>query len=90
MAYPRTRLELACPGQNLRVETPIERSEAPRVIVAGLGKQEKFTIDQVRNIAAAAARQARRLRCETLATITHGAGIAGLDAEACGQKDCRC
>ena len=58
---------------------------APRVIVAGLGKSEKFTLDKVRSVSAGAARYARRLRCKTVATITHGAGIAGLDPEACAQ-----
>ncbi len=58
---------------------------APRVIVAGLGKQEKFTLDKVRSVAADAARYARRRRCESVATITHGAGIAGLEPEECAQ-----
>ena len=58
---------------------------SPRVLVAGLGKQDKFTLDKVRSVAAGAARQLRRRRCETIATITHGAGIAGLDPEACAQ-----
>ena len=58
---------------------------SPRVLVAGLGKSENFTIDKVRAVAAAAARYLRRRRCQTIATITHGAGIAGLEPEACAQ-----
>ncbi len=58
---------------------------SPRVLVAGLGKAESFTLDKVRAVAARAARQLRRHRCKTIATITHGAGIAGLDPEACAQ-----
>ena len=58
---------------------------SPRVLVAGLGKQERLTLDKVRAIAAGAARYLRRLRCETIATITHGAGGASLDPEACAQ-----
>ncbi|MGB2693653.1 MAG: leucyl aminopeptidase [Dehalococcoidia bacterium] len=58
---------------------------APRVLVAGLGKADKFTVDKVRTIAANAARFLRRHRCKTIASITHGAGIAGLDPEACAQ-----
>jgi leucyl aminopeptidase len=58
---------------------------APRVLVVGLGKSEKFTIDTVRSLSASAARYLRRQRCKTVATITHGAGIAGLDAEASAQ-----
>jgi leucyl aminopeptidase len=58
---------------------------APRVLVAGLGKQEAFSLDKVRSVAAGAARHLRRARCGRAATITHGAGIAGLDPEACAQ-----
>jgi len=58
---------------------------APRVLVAGLGKSDKFSIDKVRNLSAAVARYLRRSRCTSAASITHGAGIAGLDPEACAQ-----
>ncbi len=58
---------------------------APRVLVAGMGKQEEFDVDKVRALAANAARYARRQRCERVATITHGAGIAGLDSHDCAQ-----
>ena len=58
---------------------------SPRVLVAGLGKQEDFTLDKVRALAATAARYARRARCERIASITHGAGIAGLDPHDCAQ-----
>ncbi len=57
----------------------------PRVVVAGLGKQDAFTVDKVRNLAANTARYLRRNRCKTAATITHGAGIGGLDAQDCAQ-----
>ncbi|MEX0786966.1 MAG: leucyl aminopeptidase, partial [Dehalococcoidia bacterium] len=58
---------------------------APRVLVAGLGKADDFTLDKVRSLSANVARYLRRHRCETIATITHGAGIAGLDPQACAQ-----
>ena len=58
---------------------------SPRVLVTGLGKQEKFSLDTVRTISASAGRYLRRARCQTIASITHGAGIAGLDPEACAQ-----
>jgi leucyl aminopeptidase len=61
------------------------RIAAPRVLVAGLGKSSEFTIDRVRDLSAAVAKYLRSRRIERFATITHGAGIAGLDAEACGQ-----
>ena len=44
---------------------------SPRVLVAGLGKQDEFTLDKIRALAAAAARYARRSRCERIAPITH-------------------
>ena len=58
---------------------------SPRVVVAGLGKQEDFTLDKVRNIAAGVGRFLRGARCTTGATITHGAGIGGLEPRDCAQ-----
>ncbi len=56
-----------------------------RVIVAGLGPQEDFNLDVIRNATGTALRRARATGAKTVATILHGAGIAGLDAEACAQ-----
>jgi leucyl aminopeptidase len=61
------------------------RLPSPRVLVVGLGKAEEFTLDKVRDLAAGFARYLRRLRVESFATITHGAGIAGLESEDCAQ-----
>lgn len=58
---------------------------APRVVVAGLGKQKDFDIDAVRNLAANLARFVRKPGIKDVATIAHGAGLAGLDPEACAQ-----
>ena len=58
---------------------------APRVLVAGLGKAGDFTVDKVRDLSASIARYMRGRRVADYATITHGAGIAGLDAEACAE-----
>ncbi len=58
---------------------------APRVLVVGLGKSAEFNVDKVRNLSAEAARRLRAARVESFATITHGAGIAGLDPQACAQ-----
>jgi leucyl aminopeptidase len=58
---------------------------APRVVVAGLGKQEEFMTDKVRDLSGEVARFLRRNRLATAATITHGAGIGGLRAEDCAQ-----
>ncbi|MEO8457629.1 MAG: leucyl aminopeptidase [Chloroflexota bacterium] len=57
----------------------------PRVLVAGLGKQDDFTIDVIRDVVGTALRRARATGAKTVATILHGAGIAGLDPEECAQ-----
>lgn len=58
---------------------------APRVLVAGLGKAADFDVDAVRNLSANVIRAVRRTGITKVATIVHGAGIAGLDPEACAQ-----
>ena len=58
---------------------------APRVLVAGLGKQKDFDADAVRNLAANLVRHLRRPAIKTVATIVHGAGNGGLDVGACAQ-----
>ena len=56
-----------------------------RVIVAGLGKSDGFSQETVREVMAAACRRLRGLGVKEAATIAHGAGIAGMDAETSGQ-----
>jgi leucyl aminopeptidase len=56
---------------------------APRVLVAGLGKSAEFSVDKVRDLSANVARFMRSKRIAEFTTITHGAGIAGLDPAAC-------
>lgn len=58
---------------------------SPRVLVAGLGKSGDFSVDKVRTLSANVARFLRGKRVTDYATITHGAGIGGLDAAACAQ-----
>jgi len=58
---------------------------SPRVVVAGLGKARDFDVDAIRNLAANVVRYLRRPGIKTVATIAHGAGIAGLPAAACAQ-----
>ena len=58
---------------------------SPRVLVAGLGKADEFDIDAVRNLSANMVRRARRPGVSRIATIVHGAGIGGLDPDACAQ-----
>ena len=58
---------------------PRELIPARRVILVGLGKQDKFDPEAVRRAAAAASKRAHQLKAKTIATIIHGAGIGGLD-----------
>jgi leucyl aminopeptidase len=54
---------------------------AKRVAVVGLGKREEFDLEAVRVAAAVVARKARDLKVDSFATIVHGAGVGGLEAE---------
>ncbi|HID96360.1 MAG TPA: leucyl aminopeptidase [Candidatus Latescibacteria bacterium] len=55
------------------------RISARRVIVVGLGKEEEFTLDRVRQVTATGLRKARDLGAKRVGTILHGAGVAGFD-----------
>jgi leucyl aminopeptidase len=61
------------------------RIPAKRVIVAGLGKSEKFDVDKVRDLSGDIARALRTAGMKRAATVVHGAGIGGLDPQACAQ-----
>ncbi len=61
------------------------RLPSPRVVVLGLGKASEFSLDKVRDLAAVLGRYLRKLNIREASTIAHGAGIAGLAAEACAQ-----
>ncbi|HEY3415549.1 MAG TPA: M17 family peptidase N-terminal domain-containing protein, partial [Armatimonadota bacterium] len=58
---------------------------AKRVLVVGLGKAEEFNTEKIRQVAATAIKQAKSRKARTVATLVHGAGIAGLPAEECAQ-----
>jgi leucyl aminopeptidase len=58
---------------------------APRVVLVGLGPQEAFSPQVVREIAAAAAQRARELGVSSFSSIVHGAGAGGLTVEAAAQ-----
>ncbi|MCC7366605.1 MAG: leucyl aminopeptidase [Dehalococcoidia bacterium] len=58
---------------------------APRVLVAGLGKEKDFDLDAVRNLSANVVRHLRKPGVKTVATLTHGAGIGGLDPQGAAQ-----
>jgi leucyl aminopeptidase len=52
---------------------------APRVIVVGLGKADRFGLEQVRRASAAATKVARDRGARRVATLVHGAGSGGLE-----------
>ncbi|GBD10805.1 Cytosol aminopeptidase [bacterium HR23] len=54
------------------------RLPAKRVLVVGLGKQQDFTLDTVRQVAAEACRFLKGKGIRRAATILHSAGIGGL------------
>ena len=55
--------------------------KAKRVAVVGLGKQEKFSADVVREVSGGVARRLRDIGAAKVATLAHGAGIGGLSPE---------
>lgn len=56
-----------------------------RVVVVGLGKSDRFGPEQVMRAAGSAARKCQELRAKSVASILHGAGIAGLPAADCAK-----
>ncbi len=71
-------------GERTVVHT-LGKIPAERVLVAGLGKPEEFTLDRVRAVVAESLRHVRRLGARRVGTILHGAGAAGFAAEAAAQ-----
>jgi leucyl aminopeptidase len=55
------------------------RTQAPRVVVVGLGPAAGFGLEEVRRASGAAVRAVQRLGVRRIATVVHGAGIGGLD-----------
>lgn len=57
------------------------KMESERVLVVGLGKQEKFNYDSIRGVMSTACRYLRKLGAKRVATIVHGAGTGGMEVE---------
>ena len=82
LLYARAHSEAVADGTTSRGQLT-----APRVLVVGLGDSGRFGVAQIRRAAAVAARAAAQLKgVRTIATIVHGAGIAGHDADAAAQE----
>ncbi len=58
---------------------------ASRVVVVGLGPQDQFTLQTVREAAAVAAKKARELGITSFSSIVHGAGAGGFGLGAAAQ-----
>jgi len=58
---------------------------AKRVVIVGLGKQEEFTVDRIRQVMAEGCRLLRQKRVKKVATIAHGAGIGGIEPDKAAQ-----
>jgi leucyl aminopeptidase len=58
---------------------------AGRVVLVGLGPQDKFGLQVVREAAAAAAKKARELGVQSFSSVLHGAGAGGLDPQTAAQ-----
>jgi leucyl aminopeptidase len=61
------------------------RLPAARVVVAGLGKREEFNLETIYKAVGSAARSLQRRGCKKIASILHGAGAGGVDAERSAQ-----
>lgn len=58
---------------------------SPRILIAGLGKQERLSKEVIRQVMGTAARYIRKLGVQNAGTIAHGAGIGGIDPASSGQ-----
>ena len=58
---------------------------ARRVLLVGLGRQKEFDLETARQAAGTAARRLQELGVEKAATVLHGAGAGGLEAEEAAQ-----
>jgi len=60
---------------------------APRVLVVGLGDRDGFDLHGVRKAAAVATKAVGKLKgVDSFATVVHGAGVGGLDAQDAAQS----
>ena len=63
----------------------MDKLPAARVLVAGLGKEKELNLAKLRGVAAEASRYLRRVGVRRFATVAHGAGNGGIDAEKSAQ-----
>jgi len=63
----------------------LSKLSAARVVVAGLGKQQELSQDKIRGAIAGVCRLLRQKGVNSIASIAHGAGIAGITPENAAQ-----
>ncbi len=71
-------------GETTLIHT-LGKIKPSRVLVAGVGPQDKFDAQIVRRVSAEVVRFLRRKGISSAATIAHGAGTGGLDPQLSGQ-----
>lgn len=71
-------------GECMVVRPRVEFS-AKKVVVVGLGKSESFGALEIMKAAAGAIRKCKQIKAKTVASILHGAGIAGIPAFECAR-----
>lgn len=59
--------------------------KAKKILLLGMGQQEKFDLDAVRRVTAVSVKKARELKMRRVGTILHGAGVGGLSTEQAAQ-----
>lgn len=67
-------------GQVLLVQTH-GKIPAKRVLLVGLGKQERFSVETIRKTAAVSLKKAKEVAAKTVASVLHGAGTGGIKPE---------
>ena len=71
-------------GQTAVIHT-FGKLSAKKVVLVGLGKSDKFGMDEIRVASSAAAKKAAALNAKSVCTILHGAGIGGMDPCDCAR-----
>ncbi len=56
-----------------------------KILIVGLGEQEKFDLEQIRKVSGSVALTLKKTKAKTVGTIVHGAGIGGIDPELCAR-----
>lgn len=61
------------------------RLKVNKILIVGLGKKEKFDLEQIRKASGSVALAVKKTKAKIVGTIIHGAGIGGIDPELCAR-----